>query len=1312
MNIKYFLQSSYNQENYKEFLFSVFNFTADIASYIGVDNEKIEKYKFLGRVELDGNKDIGFFEFVSKTDTEIENNRVSLNNILKSKVNDELLDGAIAVFYNPSKPDVWRLSFIRFSYDENDKQQVTNLKRYTYVLGKKIAINTAYSQLKDLKSPKLEDIEEAFSVEKVSKEFFSEYKKLYFYICDYLKPQLALFDNENNLKLFTKKLLGRIVFLYFLEKKGWLRSDENWKNGDKNFLTKCFEKEYIEYADFYSEVLDPIFFEALNEKRENDYFAKLNCKMPFLNGGLFNKDEFDKRDIIMENDIFKKIFASFDNYNFTIIEDSPDDSEIAIDPEMLGRVFEDLLEDRKDKGAFYTPREIVHYMSKKSIENYLQTQTTRHAYNFSVEEFLEKTLLTNDEVLKFYESHPVKFVKIDNYFQTLHPYKNLVIDFYIVAKLRGLWLDKNGQRIQNVKGHKEVSSEIWHKIIRREYGVVAVNFGSNKELKQEKTTYKYPTLLKYILIEESYFVLAFMPNIFGDLELATIFPIRLKEIKRKIRKIGQNLEELSEENFAFNSEVFSKIKELKEDCRPLHTEPLSLFQVEELPRQAVIQKGLSTFYNSFKANSITSQDLKTLFESTNYYNKFINKLLSNSNTPQDELKKLMIIVLKKIKVLDPAIGSGAFPMGVLHEITSARVHLGDKTPLAKMKREIIENSIYGIDIEQSAVEIAKLRFWLSIVVDEETPTPLPNLFYKIMVGNSLVETINGFDPLAKNSTSLFDDNEFIIEDMQEKLHKYFNANDKDEKNTLQKSIEEIIDRVLDKKLQKHNDEIKSQVNNFSVMDFDNKQHKLIMKLNDEINLIEKVLKRPTTELFFYKLYFAEVMQGGGFDLVIGNPPYLRVQGIDTKTSEQYKKLFESATGSYDLYVLFVEKALSLLSPNGILNYIMPHKWINASFGKGLREISKDKVSEFISFGAYQVFNASTYTSLVWFQNRKSTKYLEYTELDKNLTTNQELEQYLFGLNENDYTKIENSELTTDVWSFTNNHTFEILEKLKKQPLKISDIFEKIFQGLKTSYDDIFILYDCVENNDLIEGTSKYLNKKITIEKKFLKPLLKGKEIHRYEILKVSKYVIYPYKVINENQKKKAVLYNENEIKLNFPLGYKFLKECEAPLRNREKGRLKDDDFWFRYIYPKNLLLFDKEKLVVSEITLGSNITFDTNKIYHVGQYSMIKYSHIKESYKFYLAILNSKLLWYFIKNTGSVLRGGYFTYRPDYLNPFPIPKIDNLQDTKPYEDLVDEIMKLKEQGEETKHLEDTIDKMVYALYGLSDDEIKVIEKNA
>jgi hypothetical protein len=437
---------------------------------------------------------------------------------------------------------------------------------------------------------------------------------------------------------------------------------------------------------------------------------------------------------------------------------------------------------------------------------------------------------------------------------------------------------------------------------------------------------------------------------------------------------------------------------------------------------------------------------------------------------------------------------------------------------------------------------------------------------------------------------------------------------------------------------------------------------------------------------------------------------MRVQDIEKEMSKKYKIIFQSSMGSYDLYVLFTETGLNLLSKKGILNYIMPHKWVNSDFGKGLREVSKNNIYKLISFDAYQVFNASTYTSLVWFDKMQCSK-LNYTQLTKNLTTNLELEHYLKSLSDDDFSKIENQKLSDDSWILTNQQTHNILEKISQQPLKVSDVFAKIFQGIATSKDSVYFLTDIIEKNKLLECYSKELGKRILIEKGLVKPLLKGDDVHRYETLSANKVVIFPYYILNKNEKEQAVLYSEADIKNKFPNGYIYLKECETVLRNRERGRLKNDDHWFKYIYPKNLILFNKEKITQPDISLGGNFAHDKNGEFYqtTTLYGYIKYPEIKESYRFYLSIFNSQLLWWYLKSTGTVLAGGYFRFKSRYVETFPLPKLTHLKDAAPFEKLTDEIIKGKQNGKNTAALEAQIDTMVYQLYDLTADEIKIIE---
>lgn len=1097
MELKEFIENKYKINRFIQFISDRFyGFEEEQTEPTDEDLNESEKahiqsYRYLGRVELDDGKELGFFEFLSKSKN-IENKRVGYNAVLKKLADYYGLDGAIASFYHPVS-DAWRLSFIGFDFDEG-KAKATNLKRYTFVLGKGIPTKTAYQQLKELKYPKFKEIEEAFSVEAITDEFYKSYKTLFELINNELVPQKALFSGAQEkpeviIRSFSRRLLGRITFLYFLQKKGWLGVKQKWGDGERKFLKRTYD-EFIKKkknGSFYTEIMIPLFFTALNTPRDNNYFLSLSCKIPFLNGGLFTREAYDLDEIFLSNELFGKIFDTFDQYNFTIIEDLPHDSEVAIDPEMLGRVFENLIEEnyRKDKGAFYTPREIVHYMCKQSIIMYLA--------NYFEQEKIEH--LVNDEV-------------------TDDPY---------------------------IKKH-------------------AI------------------------------------------------------EIKDK---------------------------------------------------------------------------------------------------------------LLQMKVLDPAIGSGAFPMGILHEMVQVIGNLNKAENPSKEKKQIIENSIYGVDIDGSAVDIAKLRFWLSIIVDEDEPFPLPNLAFKIMQGNSLIETINGFSPVPEDlyiqkeptMTSLFDEGHTTFdinkfEQLRQDIHEFYNASNPKKKDALHEKInhqiKEIIIGYIDAKEKELKARQKDLDGGLSVKNREKTWNKIV-ELQDAISKARKIINEmlknnfQTTELFLYKLWFGEVMRDGGFDIVIGNPPYLRVQGIDREISERYKEIFGSATGKYDLYVLFVEKGLELLNDNGILNYIMPHKWINSSFGKGLRKLVAPHMKRLISFDAYQVFHASTYTSLLWL-TKSNSMVLEYIQLEHDLSTNKELEIFLENIDTNAYTNISTKTLNEDMWVLTDKKTYEILEKIYKMPLRVQDISEGIYQGLITGDNDIFYIYEGKLLDGILVGYSKALDRQVQIEKKICKKIVTGKSISRYFIDFKSVYIIYPYKVENG----KTTIIEEEELKKEYPLCYSYFNELSKRLKNRGSKTMKYPK-WYALWNARKIITFEKKKILTPDISYKGSMALDVNNEYYYNDTAYGIQLKNENTYKFYLSILNSSICWFYLQNTGSVLRGGYFRFKTNYLKPFPVPEIKSKEIAKPFEILVDYTMWLRANKEHkvdkyvdnlhiAKEFEAVIDAMVYELY--------------
>ena len=548
---------------------------------------------YLGSIDTTDSYRIGLFHY-KITKGSVANKRVGLRNLVKSFINPKWgeFDAALVVF---DSGDHWRLSFIC-----DIKGEATSPKRYTYVLGsKELLYKTPIERFRFLqdKGISFENLKTAFSVEALSDEFFNKYREQYAEFIQYItgkrfvkvgskweekvlgKPNTALMQafghNEKKIRDYVKKMMGRITFLHFLQRKRWMC-------GDLNYMQHMFEKSSYK-NDYLDSVLEPLFFGILNTKpaKRKALFAQYEWDkslldewkdIPYLNGGLFERDEDDETECKFPADYFKRLFQFFSEYNFTIDENDPNDAEVGVDPEMLGKIFENLLEDNKDKGAFYTPKEIVRYMCQESLIAYLETNTS-------------------------------------------------------IAK-------------------------------------------------------------------------------------------------EKIRQFVLSPEE--------------GVADIPENKRP--------------------------------------------------------KLLA---------------AIKEVKICDPAIGSGAFPMGLLNALLRCREALSDEHyNRAELKKNIIQNNIYGVDIEKGAVDIARLRFWLSIVVDEEKPSPLPNLDYKIMQGNSLIESFMGVDLSRltyekenkddKVEWTLFDDEKGQLQKkVFDLLSKYYSCSEHDEKVKQQQKISDTITKQLE-----------------------------------------------------------------------------------------------------------------------------------------------------------------------------------------------------------------------------------------------------------------------------------------------------------------------------------------------------------------------------------------------------------------------------------------------------------------------------------------------------------------------------------
>ena len=411
------LEKPFNKEHFTNLVRNVLNRFDETATltykgnYISDDfKDSISLIERIGQYEDQDGKLIDLMVVHLKKETSLERARTKQRNcIAKYLKSRRVKDAALVAFVAPNGDD-WRFSLVKMEYkfDEQGKvkEEFMPARRHSFLVGKNESSHTAQScllpiLLNDEDNPTLNELEQAFSVEKVTNEFFEKYRDLFLRLkesLDAIVSSNAKVKNDFNQKNidtsdFAKKLLGQIVFLYFLQKKGWfgVKRGELWGSGSKRFLRELMEKKHGEHENFFNDVMEPLFYEALRSERSDDYYSHFKCRIPFLNGGLFDPlGDYDwvNTDILLPNELFSNktttkegdigdgILDVFDRYNFTVKEDEPLEKEVAIDPEMLGKVFENLLEikDRKSTGTYYTPREIVHYMCQESLINYLATE--------------------------------------------------------------------------------------------------------------------------------------------------------------------------------------------------------------------------------------------------------------------------------------------------------------------------------------------------------------------------------------------------------------------------------------------------------------------------------------------------------------------------------------------------------------------------------------------------------------------------------------------------------------------------------------------------------------------------------------------------------------------------------------------------------------------------------------------------------------------------------------------------------------------------------------------------------------------------
>ncbi len=1017
MDYRPVIESRYNRQNWQTLLHDIFGSRIkfwNTPSAVPANSQFAKQALWLGTITLSDEQTISVYEVELSDSVDIERNRRGIRDMLLTTWRSNGNAGAFMFCYRKNE-SVLRFSYVSeawtFADDGTYQKESTDAKRFTYLLGEGHRSRTAIQQFEKLKasSQKLKDLTKAFSVDAVSDMFFDEYKKNYEDIiqfitgkrmvkvnnkweeqvkndpCEYIMQEFAAFANpEKAVRDYVKKLMGRLVFLQFLQKKGWLGVPANaeWGCGDPEFIQNLFAQT-ADKDHFIDNVLESLF----NDLNSEDERKLPQYRTPYLNGGLFERDASDETNFPLPAKYMQQMLDFFSSYNFTIDENDPDDAEVGVDPEMLGRIFENLLEDNKDKGAFYTPKEIVTYMCRESLIAYLQTDVEDEPTKEAIRQFV-----TNHDAAK-------------------------------------------------------------------------------------------------------------LGNIADDIDQR----------------------------------------------------------------------------------------------------------------------------LKDIKICDPAIGSGAFPMGLLKELFLCRTALEgiSQHQAAEIKKHIIQQNIYGVDIERGAVDIARLRFWLSLIVDEETPQALPNLDFKIMQGNSLLEQYKGIDLSTmterkydkKEGLSWFDNMVDVYrEELRNMLAKYYNCTNHNEKNQLRTSIINNVKKQL-------------------------KEQSISVDFGD-LDL------SGNNQFMLWHTWFYDVFSKGGFDIVIANPPYIDSESMTNQGMGTLRDILVSRfglSGNWDMYMAFFEQSFAI-SRNSVC-FITPDKWLSKPFGNKFRATRLIGQMQSILRAGSKVFENATVDAII-------TLFVKKTNILNTLKFNEQkhVEQI---------TRINKSLLVEPYYiDYLFSDSAHIIEKVERNNKPLSQI-ATCENACATS--DCYALLPYIHNDEHANCNAYKLINTGTI----------GKYCSRWgekECTYLKHKFLYP-------------VVNIKEFEAADDLGKSYKKRARLP------------------------------KIIMKGLNLMDACLDESSKILP-GKTTLVIHSNNIDHLYLLLAIINSKVASFYIKTkySSSSYCGG-ITFTKDMINKMPIPNQKEIEPEiiRKVKDLIR--YKTENSLYDTSVMESDINNFIYHLYGLSEDEIKIIEQS-
>ena len=772
--------------------------------------------------------------------------------------------------------------------------------------------------------------------------------------------------------------------------------------------------------------------------------------------------------------------------------------------------------------------------------------------------------------------------------------------------------------------------------------------------------------------------------------------------------------------------------------------------------------------------------------------------LNNNITDRSKASVLKLnAVIDNLKICDPAVGSGHFLVSCLNELIALKSRLGiladelgnrlsdyvvevdnDELIILKAdtdevfsyqisegivplrlqqvqktlfseKQKLIENCLFGVDINANSVHICQLRLWIELLksayyrdaADGDLET-LPNIDINIKCGNSLLSRFR----LDQNLSDAFNKAKLTVTDYRRLVKEYKNTRDKDVKRALQSQIDKAKARFQEESLGNLKKRLDAEIASLKAQEAQadlfvlGKEQQLekeqrLSSIRTEISTLEarleKLLQRKTfMSALEWRFEFPEVLDDKGkflgFDIIIANPPYMRIQEIEATQplqKEFYERDFSTARGSYDLANLFFELAVRLSKKTGNNNiFIFPHKLFNSANGASLREylMNTRAIKQITHFGANQVFDSAiTYTCIALF-NADYTDTFRFKRFALGDAFKTDLPTDSIYTDHSYYDIAAASELYgNNQWIFFDEAKgFKAFEKLFSNSTPLSTKLS-VFVGLQTSRDTLYVARSLSETDDsftiLVNPDGKkdkplISTQTFVVEKTFFRPFLMGKDVHRFQSVDTDRLVFFPYYVDS-----RAELVRIDDLEENYPKTYEFVMANKIGFESREGGKARRLKEWYAYIYEKNLTKFDRDKLISMEICSSHpNITLNRSNIYHsTTVYSLAAIGDAQPSYEFLLGVLNSNLFWWFLKSTGDTLQGDARRMKTNYINPFPLPKSVSPDDQKRISDLVLELLAEKASFVRAEHIaqkEQGINRAVYELYGFDQSDIDAVER--